>query len=322
MHEGLRDWVFYCAPGEWTLYRCEACGSGYLDPRPNEQTIRLAYQSYYTHGSIPEVGSLRLRARIRRRLANGYRNWRYGTLDRPASSLGVVAAALWPSGRAIVDTGMRHLPKASPGQRLLDIGCGDGAFLRKAKSAGWEVMGLDFDQAAVAQGQSAGLDVRHGEVGALQGMENCFDIITMAHVIEHVPNPLYVLRTCFDLLKPRGVLWLETPNVNAMGHQRYGRAWRGLEPPRHLVLFSADSLLQALASSGFENPEFPTSRPTAPFTYLASEAIARGIDPYSQLKAPVGLRRDIRQDAEKQKRSPKLREFIVVMARKAPTPEI
>lgn len=316
MHEGLRDWVFYRAPGGWTLYRCEGCGSGYLDPRPNEQTIHLAYESYYTHENAADFGSLGLRERIRRQLANGYRNWRYGTSEHPALRLGVLAAGIWPSGRATIDAGMRHLPKASPGQRLLDIGCGNGEFLRRAKSAGWEVMGLDFDEEAVKQARSAGLDVRHGGVGALGGMEESFDTITMGHVIEHVPHPLDVLRTCFDLLKPGGVLWLDTPNINALGHQRYGRAWRGLEPPRHLVLFSVESLLGVLIRSGFENPVFPPYRPVAAFTYLASEAIAQGVDPYAQFRSPAGLRYDIRQAEIQQKENPKVREFITVKTKK------
>lgn len=316
MHGGLRDWVFYSAPGEWTLYRCEGCRSGYLDPRPNEQTIHLAYENYYTHEDAVDFELLGLRERIRRRLANGYRNWRYGTSEYPASCLGVLAASIWPSGRATIDAGMRHLPKASPGQRLLDIGCGSGEFLRRAKSAGWEVMGLDFDEAAVRQARFRGLDVRHGGVGALVGMEASFDVITMGHVIEHVPHPLDVLRTCFVLLKPGGVLWLETPNIDALGHQRYGRDWRGLEPPRHLVLFSVESLLGALTRSGFENPVFQPYRPVAPFTYLASEAIAQRVDPYARFRSSAELRDDIRHVEIQQKANQKIREFITVKAKK------
>jgi hypothetical protein len=49
LHQGLRDQVFYCAPGEWTLYCCRGCCSAYLDPRPTAETIYLAYRKYYTH---------------------------------------------------------------------------------------------------------------------------------------------------------------------------------------------------------------------------------------------------------------------------------
>ncbi len=253
---------------------------------------------------------------MRRCLANGYRNWRYGTLDSPESSFGVVAAALWPSGRAIIDNGMRHLPRVSAGQRLLDVGCGDGAFLRKAKSAGWDVMGLDFDEVSVKLAQSYGLNVLQGNVATLQNMAGCFNTITMGHVIEHVPDPVDVLRRCFDLLEPGGTIWLDTPNINALGHKRYGRAWRGLEPPRHLVLFSVESLLHALSNSGFECPIFPPYRPVAHSTYPASEAILLGVDPYDHHKVTAELQKEIREAVRHQMKNVNVREFITVKATK------
>lgn len=314
LHEGLRDRVFYCAPGEWTLFRCSDCCSGYLDPRPNAQTLHLAYMRYFTHDEMAHFTSLDSRARVRRWLANGYRNWRYGTTERPASRLGICAAQLWRNGRATIDASMRHLPRPSPGQRLLDVGCGNGAFLQRARSAGWEVTGIDFDARAVRQARMTGLDVREGGVEVLEGSEGSFDVITMAHVIEHLPNPLTNLRKCHGLLKPGGTIWLETPNIDALGHGLYGAAWRGLEPPRHLVLFSTDSLLGALVKSGFRNPVLQPYRPVASFTYRASEAIAQAMDPYARFEASDEVRNRIRDAEAQQKTKQKVREFITVKA--------
>ena len=95
------------------------------------------------------VSSLSFPVKFRRMLANGYRNHQYGTRDYPASSLGILAARLMPDGRAIIDAGMRHLPKANAKNSLLDLGCGNGAFLLRARSAGWLVVGADFDAKAV-----------------------------------------------------------------------------------------------------------------------------------------------------------------------------
>ena len=122
MHEGLTDRVFFCAPGKWNLYRCESCDSAYLDPRPTSQTIALAYQHYFTHDQVTNSSPVSFVGRLRRRLANGYRNHRYGTRDYPASILGIPAVSLMPNARAIVDASMRHLPRAHPGNRLLDLG--------------------------------------------------------------------------------------------------------------------------------------------------------------------------------------------------------
>src|SRR5690349_11892335 len=55
VHCGLRDRVSFSAPGQWNLFRCAVCGSGYLDPRPNAETIGLAYANYYTHTNATAV---------------------------------------------------------------------------------------------------------------------------------------------------------------------------------------------------------------------------------------------------------------------------
>ncbi len=73
----------------------------------------------------------------------------YGTTDLPESRLGVLAAWLLPDSKAIVDAGMRYLPRGGGSQSLLDVGCGNGRFLARAQSAGWNVMGIDIDAKAV-----------------------------------------------------------------------------------------------------------------------------------------------------------------------------
>jgi len=87
LYEGLSDRLLFGAPGEWTLYKCLDCGCGYLDPRPTMQTIILAYQQYNTHVSPGKVttDALNVLRRLRRMLANGFLNWRFGTDFRPSS---------------------------------------------------------------------------------------------------------------------------------------------------------------------------------------------------------------------------------------------
>src|SRR5260370_5279538 len=160
LYADLQDRVFFCAPGRWTLWRCLDCSSAYLDPRPTAETIGLAYRNYLTHlTSYSVLKASGLRAWIRRALGNGYRNHRFGTKDRPAAALGVVVALLFPSLRAIANSAMRNLPPLpATGGRLLDVGCGNGEFLYRANSAGWETVGIDFYAAAVATSPTLGLD--------------------------------------------------------------------------------------------------------------------------------------------------------------------
>jgi SAM-dependent methyltransferase len=67
-------------------------------------------------------------------------------------------------------------------------------------------------------------------------------------------EPLQLLENFYRMLRPGGVLWLETPNLASDGHRRYGRHWLGLDPPRHLVLFTSETLRRALLDTGFSNP--------------------------------------------------------------------
>lgn len=314
LYKSLRDWVFYCSPGKWVMYCCNNCGSAYLDPRPTPGTIHLAYEKYFTHEAAPGFSSLSISEKIRRILANGYRNWRYGTQDKPASRLGVVAAWLIPSARATIDAGMRHLSKPRPGQCLLDVGCGNGEFLLRARSAGWDVVGLDFDPKAVDTARKRGLDVCLGGIEIFDGEENQFDVITLSHVIEHVHDPNHVLRDCFRLIKPGGYLWIETPVLSAEGHKLYGENWRGLEPPRHVVIFTEQSLRCALYNAGFKKIDTMPHRPMCKRMFAASEAISERKNPWGAVKlSKIGKYYAYLSEVRARKES-SLREFITFKA--------
>lgn len=253
-HEDMTDRVFRIAPGVWSLYRCNDCGSGWLDPRPDAASLPDAYSGYFTHDAIRQRVIVRRTDYARRWLhdvLNGYMNHRYGTRHENALAYGRWLAWLAPPLRAAADATCRHLPPVPKGGgRLLDVGCGNGAFLRLAQGMGWTVAGVDFDPDAARQARAAGFEVTVGGVESLSEVD-CYDVITISHVIEHVPDPCASLRAMWRLLKPNGTLWLETPSLRSLGHRMYGSDWRGLEPPRHLVLFDGPSLQSALRNSGF-----------------------------------------------------------------------
>jgi 2-polyprenyl-3-methyl-5-hydroxy-6-metoxy-1,4-benzoquinol methylase len=254
-------------------------------------------------------------ARLRRRLANGYRNRKFGTRDYPDSALGALVLPLVPTQRAIVDAGMRHLPPLPEGGRLLDLGCGNGSFLLRARSAGWQTLGVDLDSKAINAAEKLGLDARLGGVETLDPDTEQFDVITMSHVIEHVHDPVEVLTACAALLRRGGLLWLETPNICSAGHSEFGRHWRGLEPPRHLVIFSPEAMTQALEAAGFSDIRVQPYRRLCRETFAASAAIAAGIDPYSGTRpaVPAGL---VAKAERLARADQKRREFITLQARK------
>jgi len=283
IYDNLVDTVFYCAPGTWSLHECKECGCAYLDPRPTQDTIHLAYSQYYTHTppkkkDIQNLGSL---WRLRRSMANGYKNWRFGTNLQPANRLGIPAALIVPKLRHQLEKSFRGLHCPKLGARLLDVGSGNGGFLELAQSIGWDVAGVDPDPVAVDTTVQRGLDVRHGGVEAFADMPERFDVITMSHVIEHVHDPHQTLQTIYRLLKPGGFLWLNTPNIHSFGHEYYGQNWRGLEPPRHLILFNLEAISTLLKNVGYSYVVNKSTNQNFTNMAVKSEALSKGIDPYS-----------------------------------------
>ena len=321
MHKDIVDNVFFCSAGKWTLWRCTKCGNAYLDPRPSSATIHLAYANYYTHQDAVEkddYGSLSLFRKLRRRLVNGYTNWRFGTHFFPSSAFGVLVAYALPSVRKVLDREYRHLHRLpNGGGTLLDVGCGDGSFLTLARTCGWDVVGLDPDPKAVANAETKGLTVHRGGIEYFDGKAELFDVITMNHVIEHVYEPVKVLEACHALLKPGGQLWLETPNLDSFGHARFQRNWRGLETPRHLVLFNRQSLSQALARAGFSAPHDRTRPSACAGMFQASFAMEHGRDPDQAAAMPNSLRLRVAITRFLEMLMPKRREFLTVTARKS-----
>ena len=254
LQRGLTDLTFGVAPGQWTLYQCAVCRSGWLDPRPDQATIGMAYQDYYTH-SAPQDGSRQKSPMVRRlhHWLEDYQNVSYGLAPVSPFAMGRWLVPLLPSLRAKARAKWRHLSKPpAGGGKLLDFGFGDGEFLRFSAQVGWSAEGIDFDPETVRRAKMSGLDVRCCAASAdLSGEQGRYDVITLSHVIEHMHDPCGLLLQLYGLLKPSGYLWLETPNLGSSGASRFGGNWRGMESPRHLVLFNLYSLRLALRQAGF-----------------------------------------------------------------------
>jgi 2-polyprenyl-3-methyl-5-hydroxy-6-metoxy-1,4-benzoquinol methylase len=198
----------------------------------------------------------------------------------------------------------------------LDVGCGSGGFLLHAQQAGWNAIGGDPDKAAVEQANRQGLKVSQGDLKPFADQQHIFDYISLCHVIEHVHDPVADIKNCYRLLKPGGELWIETPNINSAGYKKFGRNWRGIEAPRHLIIFNHNSLRQALLDAGFLSPKFTTRPLVAKRMFNTSRNI--------QNRKPIGTNRSTGKVLQMQaifegllqELLPKRHEFITIIANK------
>lgn len=307
MHDEVEDWTFKSAPGVWRYWQCADCQSLYLNPRPTPESIGRAYASYYTHdgpGRSTGIKSLKLRWKNERLSA------RFGRNIEPRFHLpSVIQSAVGRRGaRMALPYGWEELVAMNPG-RLMDVGCGSGATLMLARQLGWDAQGIEMDSAAVAAARDADLEVEEGGYERLREHKQAFDCISCSHVIEHVYDPLDMFDAIYAALKSGGRLLLATPNVKSDAHQYFGRFWRGLEAPRHLIMFSEATLIALLQERGFivesrSDDQLETVRESA--------RIARGGNRTNSEDRDVA-----RQLGRSLKRTPAGHDFIKLLACKA-----
>lgn len=283
VYKDLIDNVFRISPGIWSMWQCRECKTDYLDPRPSSESIHRAYKSYYTHSGVPKKPALSrktLKGNLKSCCINGYVNWKLQSRKNRKFSLCFLLVFFIPGLYNDVQRHFRHLKPYAKGDVLLDIGCGDASYLEIVKEAGWSAVGLDIDPTVVENARRRGLNVYLGGTEYFDGQEELFDVITLSHVIEHVHDPVKLLADCHRLLKPGGEIWVETPNNASICSSIFGKNWRGLESPRHLVLFNHRSLRGALYLSGFNCIQRLASPNPYENIFKRSYIISSGGDPY------------------------------------------
>jgi len=243
-------------PDNWVMHHCNECHSIYLNPRPDNSSIPSAYRDYLTHKNSTTYDNFYKNDGVVWRSIRGYVGLRFGFNFENSikSSWMRQLIKCLPPIRQKLDRFGRHITKnrfPNPG-RLLDIGCGNGEFMEFAKKIGWKVEGVEPDPVAVDLCRTKGLDVKHGFMDAIDDDQTSYDVIMMSHVIEHAPNPDFIINKSLEMLRPGGMLWLALPNPNSFGVKLFGVAFCALHPPFHFCLHSQKSLENILNSAGFE----------------------------------------------------------------------
>lgn len=147
-------------------------------------------------------------------------------------------------------------------KKWLDVGCGTGDLLEIAAQNGWVVSGTEMTVAAAQQARSKlGSRVWVGDINTLILPENSYDLITSYHVIEHLLEPVQMLKRLYVLTKPGGIVFVETPNIGSLGARIRGAKWSQIKPPEHISYFQPASLKYAFRQAGFQRSVVFTSTP-------------------------------------------------------------
>lgn len=251
VYRNLKD-ILFGAPGVWNTLSCPHCGFVWLDPSPIPEAVGRAYKKYYTHSS-KDGGKPRLSS-LKKSLSNQVwmRYYGYRGLIKPSDNLWGRPLSYIPLLKESMGLSIMEL-NASLRGNLLDIGCGNGEFLSNMRDLGWQVHGVEPDEHAVRFAKEEfNLELHHGTLQSVGFPESSFDVVTMNHVIEHVHDPIALVKECRRVLKRGGRLVVATPNVESIGHRLFKQFWRGLEPPRHLHLFSLKTMQLCAEQAGLK----------------------------------------------------------------------
>lgn len=157
--------------------------------------------------------------------------------------------------------------------KLLDIGAGTGDFLAVAKSDGWQTVGIEPSAKAKEIAIKKGVNFAQ-DLASLES--NSFDIITMWHVLEHVPNLEEYISELKRLIKPSGTIIIAVPNFKSYDAKYYGEFWAAFDVPRHLWHFSKTAIQKLFAKENLKLVEVLPMKFDSFYVSLLSEKYKNG----------------------------------------------
>lgn len=196
------------------IVSCNQCGFKFTNPRPSPEKLHEYYQSdeYISHQTK----------------ANNPLSWIY----KLARAHAIAKKLRWISELDV------------DGKTMLDYGCGTGSFLKAAAKKGWTVTGIEPSDLAAKQAASKNIEI----FGQIEGLEpnQKFNIITLWHVLEHVPDLNPILEKLKSKISPKGCMIIAVPNSDSYDASKYGAFWAAYDLPRHLYHFTKASMKRLL----------------------------------------------------------------------------
>ncbi len=210
--------------GDHRLVRCWECGHAFFWPLPSQEELAEYYSS--EEGYLPS---------IRWTWAEQQRRWEE-VLAQKRECIRKAA----------------HVLAGAP-RRLLEIGCGHGVGLLAAKDEAWEPFGVEVSEETSKEARERfGLNVFTGTLEQARYPDNRFGLALMFAVLEHIIDPVALLREVRRVLAPGGVVWVTTPNMESTPARRLKDRWEWVAYPKHLHYFSRATRSLAFGRAGLE----------------------------------------------------------------------
>jgi Methylase involved in ubiquinone/menaquinone biosynthesis len=220
-------------PGRFDIYRCTACGFGQTVPEIPENKIGDIYTQYYPRKNIIDISAV---TKQKIQILSPVTRWMMG----------------------INNTAHYHIKK---GAKVLDAGCGDCTSILEINALGADGYGIEPDQNIKDLVNALGLKVHVGLFNEVLYSDGFFDYITMSQVLEHIHDPVELLKSFRRILKDTGQIIIGVPNIDSRLRKRYGSRWLNWHVPYHINHFSKNSLRLLAERSGFEIKKMRTYTP-------------------------------------------------------------
>ncbi|MBU1131461.1 class I SAM-dependent methyltransferase [Patescibacteria group bacterium] len=216
------DYTVLFTKNGFDFVRCNKCGHIYVNPQLSEESITAHYNdnsktTKLCQNYLSSKKSMELRSKL-------YKDF------------------------------FSKLKEGIPGGNILDIGCSMGQFLKMGKDLGYEVLGLELNEEAAQRAKKKfGVPVERKLLEECSFDDNSFDIISMFGVIEHLPNPVEVIKDVYRILKPGGAFIGLCPNVNSLVCMVLHQSSRTFDGRMHLSYFSNQTIRYLFTKVGFQN---------------------------------------------------------------------
>lgn len=228
----------------FSVVRCAKCGFTFTNPRPEGEALAAYYETddYVSHTEAKDS--------LVNRLYLAVRQWALAQKEK-------------------------HIKKSLGFRgKLLDFGAGTGAFLQYAEKKGWKVWGTEPDEGARQLAKEKGVEIWAPEDDRLEGQN--FDVITLWHVLEHLPDLQGDFARLKGLLQANGVLMIAVPNHESWDARIYKDHWAAWDVPLHLSHFRKADIKNLAHHHGMEVVEIKNMPFDAFYVAMLSEQIKSG----------------------------------------------